>query len=182
VSATVWHSLGWTVRTKDMPSSISMDRRYQSEYLTPFNLLKNLSAMIMLPSGLPEQIDNDEDLVRFLWQRSQFNTTVVKPTAFLPYPDETSVSRHGREPSEKLWELGYAAVGTRPLYGAAIFKASVVRLAKLKVISDEPPLYHAVIRDWPDSLLQKAEVMRMAQHIARSAVMIPYPSPLATQL
>ena len=67
----------------------------------------------MLPSGLPEHIDDDEDLARFLVQSNQFNSTSVKPSAFLPNRQdlETSVSRHGREPLARLWELGLAAAG-----------------------------------------------------------------------
>lgn len=45
----------------------------------------------MLPSGLPEQIDDDEDLARFLVQGNQFNATSVKPSAFLPSP---RIARH----------------------------------------------------------------------------------------
>ena len=105
--------------------------------------------MGMLPSGLPEHIGDEEDLARFLTQSHQFNATMAKPSAFLPGPKdrETSVSRHGREPLERLWEIGLAAAGTRKLYGAAILKARAVRAAQLEVLADEPPPRHAAIRD-----------------------------------
>jgi len=130
----------------------------------------------MLPSGLPEQIADGEDLARFLTQSSQFNTTMVKPSAFLPNPNdhETSVFRHGREPSLQLWDIGREAAGaTRKLYGAAIFKAKSVRAAHVEVHADEPPLRHAVIHGWPwmenDPELQKAKQKEIAALIASEA-------------
>lgn len=129
----------------------------------------------MLPSGLPDHVDDDEDLARFLTQRNQFNATIVKPAAFLPNPkdQETSVSRHGRETVERLWEFGAIAAGTRKLYGAAIFKAHVVRGAHLEIDADEPPPRHAVIRGWPwfdgDPELQKAKQIELAVALASAA-------------
>ncbi len=106
-----------------------------------------------LPSGLPDEIDDEEDLARFLTSSNHYSKSrmEVRPAAFLPNPsgDETSVSRHGREPSKQLWKIGASAAGERTLHGAAIFKARDVRLARLDVIADEPPLRHAAIRKWP---------------------------------
>src|SRR5436309_10183371 len=118
--------------------------------------------MALLPSGLSELVNDDEDLARFLTQRSQFGREIAKPAAFLPSPAdrETSVSRHGPEPGERLWEIGKVATGDRTLYGAAIIKAESVALAKLQIISSEPPHRHAAIRGWPwpdDSDLRKAQ-------------------------
>lgn len=50
--------------------------------------------MAQLPSGLNEVVAPDEDLARFLTQRSQFSREIAKPSAFLPSPAsrETSVS------------------------------------------------------------------------------------------
>ena len=129
----------------------------------------------MLPSGLPDQIDDSEDLARFLTQSSQFNSTVVKPSAFLPNPkdQETSASRHGVEPAETLWDLGRQAAGARRLYGAAVLKSRVVRETRLEVVPDEPPLRHAVIRNWPwvaeDRELQKAMQKELALVLASAA-------------
>ena len=129
----------------------------------------------MLSSGLPEHVDDEEDLARFLTQSSQFNATLVKPAAFLPSPKtrETSVSRHGRQPAQGLWRLGLAAAGTRQLYGAAVFKARVVREVWLTVVSDEPPARHAVIRGWPwvddDPELQRAMQKERALAIASAS-------------
>jgi hypothetical protein len=60
-----------------------------------------------------------------------------------------------------------------PLYGAAIVKAGVVRAVRLDVLSDEPPLRHAVIKDWPwignDPEAIKAEQKRLAALLASAA-------------
>ncbi len=66
--------------------------------------------MRTLPSGLPEHVDDEEDLARFLTQRNQFTATMVKPATLLPNSADrqTSVSRHGPEPVDRLWEIGKA--------------------------------------------------------------------------
>ncbi len=131
--------------------------------------------MPTLPSGLPEQVSDDEDLARFLTQSNQFNALMVKPAVFLPNPKdrETSVFRHGEDPAERLWSLGRSAVKERKLYGAAIFKARAVRKARLEVIADEPPQRHAAIRGWPwvenDPAEQKARQKEIALEIAGDA-------------
>ena len=129
----------------------------------------------MLPSGLPEDVADDEELARFLVQGNQFSSTSVKPSAFLPNPRdrETSVSRHGRDPLQRLWELGLLAAGERPLRAAAFVRASDVRAAGLEVVADEPPERHAVIRGWPwiesDPELQKGQQKERALVLASAA-------------
>jgi hypothetical protein len=128
----------------------------------------------MLLSGLPEQVADDENLARFLTYRSQFNSAGVKHSVFMPEPEakETSVSRHGSEPRESLWAIGEVATQGRTLQGAAIIKAEKIRAAGLEVIADEPPLRHAVIKNWPwgdDLDLQKAEQKKLALRLAANA-------------
>jgi hypothetical protein len=129
----------------------------------------------MLASELPDIVDDREELARFLTQSNQFNTIMIKPSAFLPNPKdhETSVSRHGKEPLTRLWEIGLAVAGTRTLYGAAIFKARDVKNAKLEIVADEPPARHAVIKGWPwfesDLELQKAKQKELATLLASAA-------------
>lgn len=131
--------------------------------------------MTTLLSGLPEQVGDKEDLARFLIQRNYFTQTIVKPAAFLPNPKdkETSVSRHGKEPIKRLWEIGLVAAGTRTLHGAAILTARAVRNVQLEVVADEPPPRHAVIQGWPwleaDPELQKAKQKELAIRIASAA-------------
>ena len=134
--------------------------------------------MATLSSGLADVITDGEDLARFLTHRNKFAALMAKPAAFLPAPKdrETLVSRHGREPLERLWGIGLIAAGDCNLYGAAIFKASAVRSAKLEVMPDEPPPRHAVIRGWPwidvDPDLQKAKQKECATLIASQAALV----------
>ena len=132
--------------------------------------------MESIRSGLPEAIADSEHLARFLTSSSQYNAKGVKPSAFLPNPNDqtTSVFRHDGEPESELWEIGVEdAVGTRTLYGAAIVIVEVVRSAKLAVAANEPPPRHAVICKWPvdqsDAELQKAKHKEIALVIASKA-------------
>ncbi|MGA2261327.1 MAG: hypothetical protein ABSH28_07820 [Acidobacteriota bacterium] len=134
--------------------------------------------MAILPSGLSDIVADEEDLARFIIQSSHLSAFMAKPAAFLPSPRdrETSVSRHGSEPSEGLWAIGLAAAGERCLYGAAIVKARVIRSVQLEVLADEPPPRHAVIRAWPwdepDPEQQKAKQKLIAAIIASQAVLL----------
>jgi len=133
----------------------------------------------MLPSGLSEIVDDEENLARFLTSSSQFNAVGVKPAAFLPNPKngETSVFRRGGHPRESLWRTAeeYLA-GARTLHGAAILKAAHVRSASLDVKAQEPPPRHANIVGWPwsktDPEMGKAEQKERAALIARDAELV----------
>ena len=131
--------------------------------------------MPKLPSGLPEIVEDGEDLARFLFSSGQYNTTAINHTAFLPSPKdhETSVFRHGANPAKELWKLGSdLASSGRNLRGVAIVKARDVRNAGLDVIAAEPPPRHAAIRYWPadsDPILQKAKQKEIAILLARAA-------------
>ena len=127
-------------------------------------------------SGLSEFVADSENLARFLTSSSQFNAKGVKPSAFLPNPNDqtTSVFRHDGKPESELWEIGVEdAVGTRTLYGAAIIVAEIVRSEKLAVTADEPPPRHAIICKWPvdqsNPDLQKARHKEIALAIASHA-------------
>jgi hypothetical protein len=127
--------------------------------------------MALLPSGLSDIVADDEDLARFLTQSSHARGGKPRAAAFLPNPEdrESSVSRHGPEPPDRLWELGKAAAGARKLHGAAIIKASSVRAAKLDVLASEPPPRHASIRGWPwpdDNDLRRAQQKERALILA----------------
>jgi hypothetical protein len=129
-----------------------------------------------LPSGLPEDVADVEDLARFLTSSGHYNASAVRPAAFLPNPKngETSVFRHGPEPFEELKSIAQAEVGVgRRIHGAAIVKASVIREAKLEVRAKEPPPRHADIIDWPwskdDPDYGKAEQKELAALIAQKA-------------
>jgi hypothetical protein len=131
---------------------------------------------MILPSGLPAEIADEEDLARFLTSSGHYNASMVKPSAFLPNPHnrETSVFRHGAEPLEELQLIAQKEVGEqRHIHGAAIVKALVIREVELEVRAKEPPPRHADIIDWPwtkeDPDLNKAKQKELAALIAQKA-------------
>ena len=130
----------------------------------------------MLPSGLPEQVSNEESLARFLTQSNHFNAVMVRPAAFLPNPKngQTSVFRQGNESREALWQVGQEQIaGERNLHGVAFFKTQHVREVELDVAALEPPPRHANIVGWPsnpfDPDLEKAKRKTLAIQIAQRA-------------
>lgn len=131
--------------------------------------------MAPLPSGLPEAIGAEEDLARFLFSDRHYNTTMVKPAAFLPNPTdrESSISRHGKTPLAALWALGQLAARDRTLHGAALFKLAAVQEAGLIVEACEPPDRHAAIRGWPwDTDLHRAKQKEMAAVLASQSELL----------
>jgi hypothetical protein len=132
----------------------------------------------MLPSGLPEEVGNEEHLARFLTQSNQYSRSGVKLAAFLPSPktQDVSVSRHGAEPLHGLKELGLAATHGRSLHGAAIIQTVAVRRIGLTVVADEPPACHALLHRWPqfgdDPEARKARHKQLALDLASEALLI----------
>ena len=129
-----------------------------------------------LPSGLPEHVADDEDVARFLTSSGHYNSTIVRPSAFMPNPrnGETSVFRHGAEPLEDLKALGDREVGRdRHVHGAAIVKAGMIRATELEVRASEPPPRHADIIRWPwnsqDPDFGKAAQKEIAALLAQKA-------------
>ncbi|HEY4417685.1 MAG TPA: hypothetical protein VGO57_18480, partial [Verrucomicrobiae bacterium] len=97
--------------------------------------------MVLLESGLPQDIADDEQIARFLFNEGEYNKSFVKFKAFSPQPktNETSVSRHGKDPEAELKELGEEVAKKRKqkLRGAAIFLAKFVRETQLQIIQAE---------------------------------------------
>lgn len=132
--------------------------------------------MTLLASGLSSSIADEELLARFVVQSSWFAKTTrrVKHQAFLPAPDnDTSVFRTEREPTDAFWAGGEAELNGRPVYGAAIVAAKIVRKEGLDVLAEEPPPRHANIRGWPlnadDPIEQKARRKAIAQALSEEA-------------
>lgn len=131
-----------------------------------------------LLSGLPEYVDNDEDLTRFLTQSNQFTASRVKPAAFLPHPKHrnTSVFRVGSDPVRlrDIWTQNNP--GDRPLRGAATCKATHIRSAGLEVVASEPPPAHANIEGWPwladEPEIQRARQLERASQVAAEATIV----------
>lgn len=134
--------------------------------------------MAPLLSGLPEAVDDAEELARFLYSSSQYNSQMAKPAAFLPNPRdrETSVFRHGSEPREDLWRIGRGQLPeARTLHGASLVTGRNVRTALLDVIASEPPARHAAIVNWPwtdDPELQKAQQKERAILLSQASELL----------
>ncbi len=129
-----------------------------------------------LPSGLPEEVADAEDVARFLTSSGHSNASAVRPAAFMPNPrnGETSVFRHGAEPLADLIAIGVREVGgARPVHGAAIIGAGVIRKTLLELRAGEPPPLHADIIRWPwkrdDPEFGKAEQKMIAAQLAQEA-------------
>jgi hypothetical protein len=128
----------------------------------------------MLPSGLPDQVSDEEDLARFVRSSGGLNSQGVKPAAFMPSPRDgkTSVFRHGAEPPDSLRTIGEREVaGDRTLHAVAIVQAASVRESGLEVEAAEPPELHADITRWPmvegDAELSKARQKELAAILAQ---------------
>lgn len=106
----------------------------------------------MLPSGLPDEVGDQEPVSRFLTQSGHYNSSVVRPSAFMPHPERrnTSVFRIGNEPGRLKQIYTDTDKSGRTLHGAGILSAKAVRGAEpLDLEAHEPPLAHANIEKWP---------------------------------
>ena len=133
----------------------------------------------MLPSGLPEQVDQAEWLARFLTSDNHFNSSMAKQSAFLPGPadEQTSVYRQSQEPLAVLWETADRELSAgRRARAAAMLTAAHVRQAKLDVQAHEPPPRHANIFGWPnagnDLATTKARRKEFALLLAQAATLV----------
>lgn len=129
-----------------------------------------------LTSGLPELVDDKEDLCRFINQSSDLSRVGAKARAFMPSKKHgnTSVFRVSREASDNEILESYAHVGSnRDIKAASFVLASAVRSAKLEVEAEEPPPRHANLEGWPtnedDLDDQKARQKDIANVLASNA-------------
>jgi hypothetical protein len=126
---------------------------------------------------LPESVDNNELLGRYLTSRSHFNKTDVLPAAFSPPPDlKLSVVRIAGLSVQEIWQLGQSEVinrmkdkDKRTLYGIGKTKAEDYRSQKLSIIPDNDPFYrHTSITDWPE----KAAWLSITQELAAVTTLV----------
>lgn len=137
-----------------------------------------------LPSGLPEFVQDDEPITRFMTQKkSHCNTTVVKPAAFIPNPKNgrLSVARHNAEPLEESERIAKKDFHLENAFGVALLKASEFRKVHLDFEADDKPLRHADVVGWPwredDREFGKAEQKAKAVFLAGKARRILFPIP-----
>lgn len=118
------------------------------------------------------QVDPSEDLIKFIFNRSQFSPSNdrVKYSAFMPPPNRRlSVFRIAGLAENDVWEIG-ETIGERrtlPLLARADIKVSFVAETGLKIDADDIPPRHANIIDWPEDhsavILKAKELARKAQ-------------------
>lgn len=128
-----------------------------------------------LPSGLPERVQDEEPISRFLTQRSHFNTTVVKPPAFIPNPKDgrLSVARHSTQPVEEAERMAKEEFNLPHAVGVALLPAHAFREEGLDFDADDTPPRHANVVGWPwrreDPEYAKSERKLIAATLAQKA-------------
>jgi len=133
-----------------------------------------------LPSGLPEHVANDEPISRFLTSRNHYNTTEVKPPAFVPNPKDgrLSVARHDAAPIEESKRMAREDFNLPKAVGVARLDAHAFRKEGLDFEADDTPLRHADVVGWPwredDPEYGKSERKLIAAQLAQQAERLMY--------
>lgn len=128
-----------------------------------------------LTSGLPENVENDEPISRFLTSRNHYNTTAVKPPAFIPNPKDgcLSVARHNATPIEESERMAKEDFNLPKAAGVARLPALAFRKEGLDFRADDTPPRHADVIDWPwrqdDPEYGKSERKLIAAALAQQA-------------
>ena len=134
-----------------------------------------------LPSGLPETVQDEEPISRFLTSRNHYNTTFVKPGAYLPNRKngKLSVARHSAEPVSESERIAKQDFKLEKVFGVALLSAKAFREEGLDFEADDTPLRHADALGWPwlqdDPEFGKAEQKLKAAVLAQKAKRIIYP-------
>lgn len=135
-----------------------------------------------LPSGLPEQVEDDEPISRFLTTRNHYNTTAIKPPAFIPNLKDgcLSVARHSAEPIEESMRMAKGEYNLPKAVGVARLPARAFRKEGLEFDANDTPLRHADVIDWPwredDPEYGKSERKLIAAALAQEAERLMYPA------
>lgn len=130
-----------------------------------------------LPSGLPEVVDNDEFISRFLTQSNHYSQAFVKPVAFMPNSKNLrlSVVRHDANPVSESERIAREDFCLPKAYGVAVVLAEDVRLEELEFDANDMPHRHADVINWPwiasdpewSKAAQKLKAIALAQKAAR---------------
>lgn len=138
------------------------------------------SLPMPLPSGLPESVEDDEPISRFLTSRNHYNTTAVKAPAFIPNPKDgrLSVARHDAQPLEESERMAREEFKLPKVVGVARLSAHVFRKEELDFEADDTPERHADVIDWPwredDPEYGKSERKLIAAELAQQAERLMY--------
>jgi len=132
-----------------------------------------------LPSGLPNIVADNEPISRFLTSKSHFNSTSVKPNAYMPNKKDgkLSVARHSADPLSESKRIAKDFNLSKAI-GVAVIRASCFREEDLDFDANEPPLRHADVVKWPwkkhDPEIDKAKQREKAAVLAQEANKILY--------
>jgi hypothetical protein len=133
-----------------------------------------------LPSGLPDIVGDDEPISRFLTSRNHYNTTAVKPPAFIPNPKDgcLSVARHDAEPIQESERMAKEDFNLPKAAGVARLPALAFRKEGLDFRADDTPPLHADAIGWPwrkdDPEYGKSERKLIAAALAQDAQRLMY--------
>jgi len=129
----------------------------------------------MNSNNTPRPLEENEQLARFLFSESEYNSTKPKARAFLPSPhnNQTSVFRIHELSEVEIWEIGNVIGRDRDssLKGRTdLTVASVISVGSLKVTPEiSKHILHANIEGWPSD---KAERLSYALTLATHAQLI----------
>jgi hypothetical protein len=136
----------------------------------------------MLPSGLPEDVGDAEEVVRFLTASNHYRSNPARRVyyaAYLPNPAdwETSVFRRDGFDAARMWVEADQVLSRRAI-GVGLCTAAEIRKAEIEVVAMEPPPRHANLTRWPmtgdadDPDLRKARHREIALAIATAATLV----------
>lgn len=134
-----------------------------------------------LPSGLPEEVQDEEPISRFLTSHGHYNSKAIRPAAFMPNPKNgrLSVARHDAEPLSESERIARHDFNLPRAVGVAILEAREFRRLALDFEADDTPPRHADVIGWPwresDPDFDKAERKAKAAALAQKARRIIYP-------
>jgi len=130
-----------------------------------------------LPSGLSEEIGDDEKLSIYLFQSNHFSreNRRVKSLAFVPYPHgDKSSFRIDALTESQIWDIGEWIQSQqktpKTLYGRGDIVAASVKSTGLSLQAQEPPPRHANLIGWTQD--DKSSQMEIAHLLSASASLV----------
>lgn len=123
--------------------------------------------LVKTSAGLPLE----EPLARYIFSRSHFSTTRVKPRAFHPPPNlRLSVFRIQELEDSDIWAIGgnIASERDETLRARADITVGAVEQRGLSVEPDNTPPRHATICAWPP---EKSARLLKAQELAKASTL-----------
>ena len=128
----------------------------------------------MMSAVLPDIIDSDELLTRYIFHQALFNpnTGTVKPTVFTPHKDrnDLSVYRITGCSEPEIWELAnnFVKPKDKTTLARADTQAESYYKAGLRIVSLKTPhIRHANVENWPLDRDDRNEIRRQLSEASR---------------